>query len=65
MAGTCKDKNVFIFASCEPLKEYSVILTTSFNGMNLKISKTKQKQTKKKLISKISVYSNFKFSSYA
>ena len=41
------------------LKEYSVILTTSFYSMNQKIL------TKKKLISKISVDSNFMFSSYA
>ena len=39
------------------LKEYSVILTTSFYGMN-------QKMLTKKLISKISVDSNFAFSSY-
>ena len=40
------------------LKEYSVILTTSFYDMNQKI------QTKK-LTSKISVDSNFIFTSYA
>ena len=41
------------------LKEYSVILTTSFYGMNQKI------QTKKAYFQKISVDFNFTFSCYA
>ena len=49
------------------LKEYSVILTTSFYDMNEQIltKKKKKKKKKKKLISKISVDTNFTFTSYA
>ena len=46
------------------LKEYSVILTTSFYGMNQKIHCVTKKK-KKKLIPKVSVDTNFTLSSYA
>ena len=47
------------------LNEYSVILTTSFYTYGMNQKQDQKIQTKKKLISKISVDSNFAFSSYA